>query len=189
MRYEAGRTPWDFGGVPAALRRFLSSHSAKDRTALIPGCGTGYEIEAFAQAGYAVTAIDFSPPAVARAQARLAPARAKQIVLGDFFTHAFTDASFDCIYERTFLCALPPDRWPQVAARFATLLKPDGLLVGFFYFGDKEEGPPYGLAPAEDARLLAEYFVLKDDQPVKDSLPLFAGRERWQVRQRKTKPI
>jgi SAM-dependent methyltransferase len=35
--------------------------------ALIPGCGTGYEVRAFHQAGWKVTAIDFSPVAVEQA--------------------------------------------------------------------------------------------------------------------------
>ncbi len=45
-RYVAGKTPWDFGGVPAALKSFLTRSSAPGRV-LIPGCGSGYEVQAF----------------------------------------------------------------------------------------------------------------------------------------------
>src|ERR1035437_7553388 len=69
-RYAAGHMPWDFGGVPAALVRFLAAHPGAGRHALIPGCGSGYEIAAFAVAGWDVTAIDFSPPAIAQARTR-----------------------------------------------------------------------------------------------------------------------
>lgn len=186
VRYEAGRTPWDLGGPPAALIGFLAAHPGKGRTVLIPGCGTGREIEAFASAGYRVTAIDFSPPAVAQARARLGPALAERVLLGDFFAETFADAPFDLIYERTFLCALPPALWPELVRRTAALLKPGGLLAGFFYFDGKEDGPPFGFAPGEDTRLYDEHFAILDDQPVTDSLPLFASRERWQVRRRKT---
>jgi SAM-dependent methyltransferase len=183
-RYASGRMPWDFGGVPAALRHFLAAHPGAGRRALVPGCGSGYEVAAFAAAGWDTSAIDFSPAAVARARALLSPALAPSVVLGDFFSHVFTAAPFDLVYERTFLCALPPDRWPAIAIRTTALLKPGGMLVGIYYFGDKDGGPPFGLAPSEDEQLFARAFALAREEPVADSLPLFAGKERWQERRR-----
>jgi SAM-dependent methyltransferase len=183
-RYAAGRMPWDFGGVPGALRDFLAAHPGTDRRALVPGCGSGYEVAAFAAVGWDITAIDFSAVAVEQARALLGPALAPRIVLGDFFSHPFMAASFDLVYERTFLCALPPDRWPAIATRTAAILKPGGTLVGIYFFGDKDDGPPFGLAPSEDERLFAGDFELVRDEPVADSLPLFAGKERWQERRR-----
>ncbi|MGH8646914.1 MAG: hypothetical protein ACREX4_21630 [Gammaproteobacteria bacterium] len=38
-RYATGKTSWDFGGVPAALKSFLSRSSGPSKV-LIPGCGT-----------------------------------------------------------------------------------------------------------------------------------------------------
>lgn len=185
QRFESGRTPWDFGGIPQALHSYLSSHPHGGH-ALIPGCGSGYEIEAFAAAGYSVTAIDFSPSAVQKARARLDPALAERVVLGDFFTYDFADSPFDLIYERTFLCALPPDLWRAYADRVATMLKPGGVLAGLHFFGEKGDGPPFGFEPGEDETLFADRFILVNDQPVQDSLPIFSGRERWQERRRKT---
>lgn len=186
-RYAAGHMPWDFGGVPAALVRFLAAHPGAGRHALIPGCGSGYEIAAFAVAGWDVTAIDFSPPAIAQARTRLGPALADRVLPGDFFTHAFSAAPFDLVYERTFLCALPPDLWSRIAARTAALLKRGGALAGIYYFGDKEDGPPFGLAPGEAEKLFARDFALITDAavPVVESLPLYAGCERWQERRRR----
>jgi SAM-dependent methyltransferase len=184
QRYAAHRTPWDFGGIPVALRDFLATHpGGGDTRVLIPGCGSGYEIEAFVRGGYAVTAIDFSAPAVARARDRFGHL-GQSIIQGDFFSYDFAPESFAVIYERTFLCALPPERWPATRARYARLLPPGGLLAGLFYFGGKDDGPPFGLEPDEAARLFGEHFTVIDDQPAADSLPLFAGRERWQVRRR-----
>src|SRR6185503_5808843 len=65
--YSSGRTPWDQGAVPAALQRYLSAHPGRGARALVPGCGSGYEIRALADAGYDVTAIDFSPVAATQA--------------------------------------------------------------------------------------------------------------------------
>lgn len=185
-RYEAGRTPWDLGGVPKPLERYLAAHPGKGARVLIPGCGSGYEIAAFAAAGYSVTAIDFSPPAVALARANLGAPLAERIVEGDFFTHDFADAPFDLVYERTFLCALPPDMWPKIVARTASLLAPSGTLAGIYFLGEKEDGPPFGLASDESTRLFDARFVLAADHaiPAEESLPLFAGRERWQERRR-----
>jgi trans-aconitate methyltransferase len=38
----------------------------------------------------------------------------------------------DLIYERAFLCAIPPAMRPQLLARWAELLPAGGLLAGFF---------------------------------------------------------
>ena len=186
-RYASARTPWDFGGVPAPLTRYLAAHRGNGGRALIPGCGSGYEIAAFAQAGYTVTAIDFSQPAVARARANVGDALAGRVIEGDFFTHDFADAPFDVVFERTFLCALPPSLWRQMITRTATLLKPGGVLVGFYFFGEKDDGPPFGLTPDEPAGLFDAEFVTVADRPVAsaESLPLFAGRERWQERRKR----
>lgn len=186
QRYQSGRTPWDMQGTPPALARYLARHPGRGERVLIPGCGSGHEIVAFAAAGYAVTAIDFSPPAAARARASAGPRLAETVVEGDFFTYDFPAAPFDLIYERTFLCALPPALWPKVVARTAALLKPGGALAGIYYFGEKEDGPPFGLAPEEPAGLFAPGFVLVADQPIPaaESLPIFAGKERWQERRK-----
>jgi SAM-dependent methyltransferase len=186
-RYAAGTTPWDFGGVPAPLARHLAAHPGRGASVLIPGCGSGYEVVAFASAGYRVTAIDFSPPAVAKARATVGAALAARIVEGDFFAHAFAEAPFDFIYERTFLCALPPAWREKIVARLATLLKPGGTLAGLYYFEATDDGPPHGLAPGEAERLFEARFQLERDAPVPpaESLPLFAGHERWQERRRR----
>ena len=179
-RYETGRMPWDFGGVPAALTDFLATHPAGGRV-LIPGCGSGYELGAFAAAGYDALAIDFSPAAVARAQRRLGAPLAQRVLLGDFFQHDFA-GTFDLVYERTFLCALPPDLRPAFARRMAALIRPGSSLAGFFYFDDTAlaDGPPWGIPSVALERLLGKAFSRVRDLPVSDSLPIFAGKERWQ---------
>lgn len=178
-RYAAGKTPWDFGGVPNALKRFLDKHLGPGR-ALIPGCGYGHEIEAFASAGWEVIGVDFSTVAVACARRRLGQL-ADKVIEGDFFRHPFRERSFDLIYERTFLCALLPERRPHYAQRMATLLAPSGLLCGFFFLGPEEDPPPYPIAQAQLDALLDAWFEKIEDCVVEDSLPLFAGKERWQI--------
>jgi SAM-dependent methyltransferase len=177
-RYAAGKTPWDFGGVPAALRSFLARSHAPGRV-LIPGCGSGYEVHAFHEGEYDVTAIDFSPAAVDQAK-RVLGVLAERVIFGDFFTYDFGQGSFDLIYERTFLCSMPPSRWPDYANRMTDLLSPEGRLIGIFLYGQRAESPPYPLTGEEAGQLFQRRFRLVRTELVTDSLPLFGGMERWQ---------
>lgn len=181
-RFERDFTPWDLKGVPQALHAFVDGNPAP-RTVLIPGCGNGYELVCMAQAGWEITAIDFSPAAVRRARA-VVGAWAAQVVEADFF-NLQPPRPLDLVYERAFLCAMPPAMWPQVAARWAQLLAPGGLLAGFFFFGSAPKGPPFGIARAALEELLKPYFELIEEGEVVDSLPVFAGQERWMVWRRK----
>jgi hypothetical protein len=55
------------------------------------------------------------------------------------------------------------------------------LLAGFFFLGETPKGPPFGIDEAELDRLLGGAFEKVNDEPAADSIPVFAGRERWQV--------
>ena len=176
--YAAGKMPWDFGSVPAALNSFLARSSAPGRV-LIPGCGSGYEVQGFHEAGYDVTAIDFSPAAVNQAK-RVLGVLAERVVLGDFFTHDFGQGRLDLIYDRTFLCSMPPFRWPDYTNRIAALLSPGGRLVGVFLYGQQSNSPPYPLTDKQAEQLFQRHFRLVRSELVTDSLPLFRGMERWQ---------
>lgn len=181
-RYAAGKMPWDFRGVPRALTGWLKTANSPGRV-LIPGCGSGYEVKAFQDAGWEVVAIDYAPAAVARAKAAL-DALANKVMLADFFAHDFGERKFDLIYERTFLCSLPPEHWPAYARRMAGLLAERGQLIGFFLYGHEDEPPPYPLTEEVAQALFGENFFRVTDEAVADSLPVFAGRERWQVWQK-----
>ena len=181
-RFEGEFTPWDLGGVPQALRDFVE-RDRTPRTVLIPGCGNGYELVCFSEAGWDATAIDFSPAAVLRAR-RLVGPWAARVVEADFFAWQ-PQGVLDLVYERAFLCALPPAMRRQVAARWAGLLAPGGELAGFFFFGHSPKGPPFGIARTELEALLTPDFELVEEGEVVDSLPVFAGQERWMVWRRK----
>lgn len=181
-RFAKAFTPWDRGGVPRAVRDFVARNPGP-LTALIPGCGSAYELVFLCEAGWDATAIDFAPVAVARGKA-LAGQWGERVVQADFF--AWQPARpLDLVYECAFLCALPPAMRPRVAARWAELLAPGGRLAGFFYFDQAPKGPPFGIDRAGLEALLAPCFDLIEDVPVADSIPVFAGKERWMVWQRR----
>jgi len=175
-RFEQGFTPWDRGGVPQGLRDFVA-RTPRPLATLIPGCGSGYELACLCNAGWDATAIDFSPAAVETAK-RAVGSWAGRVVEADFFAYA-PPRPLDLIYEQAFLCAMPPALWPRVAARWAELLPSGGLLAGFFFFGESPKGPPFGIARSALDALLLPHFACVRDEAVEDSLPVFAGKERW----------
>jgi SAM-dependent methyltransferase len=176
-RFRENFTPWDAVRVPSDLERFLRNEGRM--RVLIPGCGSGYEVGAFAAAGHDVLAVDFAPAAVERAQAILGPL-ANRVRLADFF-EADLGSPYDLVYERAFLCSLPRLLRPRYAERVAQLLAPLGRIAGFFFFEDGERGPPFGLKAGELELLLSDRFEQTEDRPVDDSIPIFAGKERWQI--------
>jgi len=179
-RWEGGKLPWDLGGIPPDLVSFLTRTPAASTRVLIPGCGSGYEVRAFHEAGHEVTALDFSAPAVVRAQEVLGPLGDK-VVQGNFFKHDFNANRFGLIYERGFLCSLPPARWQDYASRMVDLLLPGGRLVGLFLYGQEPEPPPYPLTEESAAALLGRSFrLVSSTAPEASSVPVYQGMERWQ---------
>lgn len=182
QRFQNGVTPWDAGGVPAALQAFAEQQAAAQRV-LIPGCGSAHDAAFLDRLGWPVVALDFSAAAIDLARQNLG-VWGGELVHDDFFTHQPL-AAYDLIYERAFLCALPRKLWPGYGQRMAELLAPGGRLAGFFLFGDELKGPPFPIQRPQLDELLTPYFSLLAEQPVSDSLQVFAGRERWLVWQRR----
>jgi SAM-dependent methyltransferase len=181
-RYRDGVIPWDAGKVPEALHRYLPTLQAGARV-LVPGCGSAYEARYLAENGLDVVAIDFSPAAVDLAKRNLG--RFSGIArLADFFEFD-PGTSFDLIYERAFLCALPRRMWSAYAERCERLLSPSGAIAGFFFFAETPKGPPFGTTQAELDTLFAGRFERIEDSPAQDSIEVFSGKERWQVWRRK----
>ncbi|HEY4805625.1 MAG TPA: methyltransferase domain-containing protein [Paraburkholderia sp.] len=176
-RFARGFTPWDQAGVQREFEAFATAHP--DAAVLIPGCGNAWEARWLAERGRAVRAIDFAPAAVASARAALGQ-YADVVEEADFYAYTppFTPA---WVFERAFLCALPKAQRADYARRMADLLQPGALLAGYFFIGETPKGPPFAIARDELDALLTPFFTLADDQPVADSLPVFAGRERWLV--------
>jgi SAM-dependent methyltransferase len=181
-RFDKNFTPWDRGGVAHDLRCFIAD-APKPMSALLPGCGSAYELVLMCEAGWIATAIDFSASAVARARGLAGP-WADRVVEADFFTYQ-APRPLDAVIEQAFLCALPRARWPEVARRWEQLLAPGGLLAGYFYFDEAPKGPPFGIARAQLDALLTPGFECIVDEAVADSIPVFAGKERWMVWRRR----
>jgi len=178
-RFRDGVTPWDAGGVPPALKNWIGRRRGRLRV-LIPGAGTGYEVRLFAAHGHDVLAIDFSDAAIEAAKRELGSLSGR-VRKADFF--GLQDGPFDVVYERAFLCALPRTLWSGWARRMAELVSPSGVLAGFFYLDDNPRGPPFGVSQEGLNDLLGKAFEMTESQvlPPEQSLPVFQGKEIWQV--------
>ena len=66
-------------------------------------------------------------------------------------------------------------------------MRPGGELAGFFYLDDNERGPPFGISAAALRGLLDPAFELEQDLaiPAEQSIPVFKGKEVWQVWKRR----
>jgi SAM-dependent methyltransferase len=182
-RFRDGVTPWDAGRAPRKLEIWLRDKKSPQKV-LIPGCGTGYEVRLFAEHGHDVLAIDFSDAAIDAAQRELG-SLSGLVKKADFF--GLQDGPFDLVYERAFLCALPRAVWPRWASRVAELVRPGGELAGFFYIDDNPRGPPFGVSRERLNELRGNAFELTENQalPAEQSLPVFQGKEIWQVWKRR----
>lgn len=180
-RFAQGTMPWDAGQVPENLKTFAQRQARPLRT-LIPGCGSAYEAGYLAALGWPVTALDFSPAAVAQAQAILGDWPG-ELCCADFFSWQ-PEQPLDVIYERAFLCAIPRKMWADWGHKMTELLPEGALLAGYFFFSDDPKGPPFGISEDQLSALLSAKFRQLEDVAARDSIPVFAGRERWQVWQR-----
>lgn len=180
-RFAKGFTPWDMHGVPAEFEAFFDA-VARERgpcPVLIPGCGNGWEAGWLDQRGWPVTAIDFSPQAVASARKALGAAAAV-VREADFFTFE-PQPRCQILYERAFLCALPPRLRDAYGERAAALLPAGGLLAGYFFVDETRGGPPFAITAEALDTLLSPHFERIEDRPSRAPLQVFGERERWQV--------
>lgn len=179
VRYQNQVTPWDAAGLPAGFvahaNRTLEGRS--HASVLIPGCGTAYELAWLRQQGVAAMAFDFSTEAVSRARAAF-PACAEHIREADFFGPD-VNGRWDWVYERAFLCALPPALSGRYAARMAELIPSGGVLAGYFFLREQPKGPPFGCPLSNLQQALKPYFMLEEQLPVSGSLSVFAPDEYW----------
>jgi methyl halide transferase len=175
-RYQSGSTGWDLGAPSPNLQALVREHVAPGAHLFVPGCGRGHDAVAFAAAGYRVTALDFAPEAIAAA-AELAAKHGVEVAWeqGDLFADRPAWAhQFDAWVELTCYCAIPLGCRPDYAAQAARWIKPGGKLVGVFFVGLPEGGPPFDSTAEELRTRFAPPFVVEHLRPSERSV---AGRQ------------
>lgn len=187
--WAEGRTPWDAGSSAPLLTALVTKGEVTGRRALVPGCGSGYDVLTLAGGGITTLGIDLAQVAVQRFEALRCQAglsaRLAQCRTADFFVEPFAEP-FDLVWDYTFLCALDPAQRPAWAKRMAEVIASGGELLTLLFpvdaGRDPHEGPPYALNPDQVESSLAPYFARASLAPASLSHKARLGREwlgRW----------
>ena len=170
------RTGWDAGSAAPPLLDYLQEEGAAaplKRHALVPGCGSGYDVFALAHYGYRTTGLDLAPTAAQRFEmlrGREGLERAQaEIITADFFEYE-PESALDLIWDYTFLCALEPSSRSAWGEKMGALLKPGATLLTLLFpvrrpddptpVGEEEPGPPYRLHVEHARAALKDRFEL-----------------------------
>ncbi|KIM36674.1 hypothetical protein M413DRAFT_286842 [Hebeloma cylindrosporum] len=140
LTWTLGVTPWEVGEIQPALREAIEQSGidfARNGRALVPGCGSGYEITYIASAlGHDTLGLDIAPTAIRRANDTIQKGKSENpnirasVQMTDFFTFdPPEDSRFDLIYDYTFFVAIPPAMRPDWAKQMTKLVKPGGYLI------------------------------------------------------------
>lgn len=141
QRYESDSIQWDMGQVSPPLKAYIDQlpDSAKNQAILVPGAGNAYEVGYLHEQGFTnVILVDFAPAPIEAFAERYPDFSAEHLICADFFDLSAEDYQFDWILEQTFFCAINPSRRDEYVQQMATLLKPQGKLIGLLF--DREFG-------------------------------------------------
>ncbi len=157
-KYQAQDTPWDKGEPSPGLVDWLAAHPEEPRgTVLVPGCGLGHDVRAWAAAEFTATGLDIAPSAVARARAT--PTERTSFAFGDFLADE-PHAQFDWVFEHTCFCAIQPGQREDYVRAVLRWLKPGGHYLAVNYFIPDTDGPPFGVDREEIWARFSPHFEL-----------------------------
>lgn len=188
QRWQDQDTPWDAGqsapALQSALRRGLLGERGR---ALVPGCGSGYDVLALAEAGWDVTGVDLAAGAARRFESLrdergVEPDHAR-VLIGDFFELDLGE--YDLIWDYTFLCALQPEMRTDWLERTHELVGDDRLLATLIFpitdQRDWDEGPPFRMSFELVRDLVTPSFELVHEGKPETSVPGRKGMEHLAV--------
>jgi SAM-dependent methyltransferase len=162
QRYQTGDMPWEKGEPSPGLVDFLAAHPELTRgRLLVPGCGTGHDVRAWASAGFEVTGLDLAPSAVRLANERTAR---DGLFKADFLQGDFLQDTprqpFDWLFEHTLYCAIDPGERDAYRDAVLRWLRPGGWFLAVHYLIPDREGPPFGTTTAEVKARFESHFEL-----------------------------
>lgn len=186
LRYQTNDMPWEKGEPSPGLVDFLAAHPEMKRgTVLVPGCGTGHDVRAWAKAGFEVTGYDLAPSAIKLSEEKTKEAGLHaKFMVADFLIDQPMQG-FDWIFEHTLFCAIDPERRGDYVNAVHRWLKPSGKYLAVNYLIPDKDGPPFGTTREEQIERFSPDFNLIEEW-VPRSYENRTGLERmfwWQKKQ------
>lgn len=179
--YDNDRLPWDLGGPTPVFRRLAENSLFPPGRMLVLGAGTGHDARLFSRHGFAVTAVDFAPGAIAAMRALAEPTAPVDIREADLFhLPPEFDAAFDYVLEYVCFCAIDPAQRPAYAAAVDQTLRPGGLVIALaFPLFSGPGDPPFAVDPDAYAGLFVDrgYHVVHRETPPDSIRPRKANEE------------
>lgn len=158
QRYLNKSTQWDLGAVSPPLQQYFNQLSNKSISILIPGAGNSYEAIYLMEQGFTnITVIDIAKSVIDQLTHQYPNQSAIQFSHADFFTW---QGQYDLIIEQTFFCAIDPQLRTDYIAKMASLLAPNGYLVGLLFNRSFENGPPFGGDQHSYESIFTKHFQL-----------------------------
>ena len=171
--YAEGDTPWDKGYASPPLKAFLKTHRIEG-TALVPGCGAGYDVRLLAEQGATVLGLDIAPLALEKA--RLVPSAGNEnYLLADFLKLPTKHhGRFDTVVEHTCLCALDPTDREAYVQSVCQALRPNGKYLAVFFrkvstYNGKD--PPHPISGDEIEALFFDKFKVLEQTIPQETYP------------------
>jgi SAM-dependent methyltransferase len=160
-KYQAQDMPWDKGEASPGLVDFLAAQPQLPHgSVLVPGCGLGHDVRAWAAAGFDATGFDVAPSAVRLAHERTAgTGLAAKFQLGDFLGGSPAQP-FGWVFEHTLFCAIDPARREDYVQAARRWLRPGGNYLAVNYLIPDKEGPPFGTTREELLERFSPHFEL-----------------------------
>jgi thiopurine S-methyltransferase len=181
-RWRIGQLGFHQGKVNAHLvehyeKLVAGRPSAEAARVLVPLCGKTVDLLFLAEAGHEVVGIELVEQAAeAFFEEHGLAAQVKkdgahrwiddprlELVVGDFFEQTPAElGTFDAIWDRAALVALPPELRARYAPHLAAFAKPGArLLLVTFVFDGPPFGPPHSVEDDEVRALFSPYFTLE----------------------------
>ena len=167
-RWKVGRIGWH----EAAGNRSLQKHwTASGKRVLVPLCGKSRDLDWLEGQGNEVVGVELSDIAVeaffeeneigysvveGELTAYVAEGRRITIYCGDYFR--FAEGSFNGLYDRAALVALPPDLRRDYVRHTRSLLSSDAakLIISVEYDQSVADGPPFSISAESMAEMWPE---------------------------------
>ena len=151
----AGRdaVPWDRGAPHPLVEEWAADAEGAGRSALVVGSGLGADAELLAERGFAVTAFDVSPTAIASTRERFPDSAVDYCVANLLDPPAAWRGAFDLVLESLTVQSMPPEFHAPAIAGVAGMVAPGGTLLVVATARDEAagvpDGPPWPLTRAE----------------------------------------